>query len=90
MSISTRRIYITHCPAKKDVALKDDKAKVTPDKLYTATSTQRFINECKNKGVSWAIFSDKYGIWFSDSFHEWYEKDPNKVTEAVQSVSLRI
>ena len=49
--------------------------------LYTATPTQRFINECKNKGVRWAIFSDKYSVWFSDILHEWYEKDPNKVTE---------
>jgi hypothetical protein len=32
--------------------------------------------------VKWAIFSDKYGVWFSDNLHEWYEKDPNKVTEA--------
>lgn len=82
MSINIRRIYITHCSAKKDAALKGIKAKVTPDKLYTATPTQRFIAECKSKGVRWAIFSDKYGVWFPDSLHEWYEKDPNKVTEA--------
>lgn len=81
MSANTEKIYITHCSAKKDATLKDRKTKVTPDKLYTATPTQRFINECKSKGVSWTIFSDKYGIWFSDSLHEWYEKDPNKVTE---------
>ena len=67
MSIDIRRIYITHCSAKKDSVLKNTKAKVTPDKLYTAAPTQRFINECKNKGVNWAIFSDKYGVWFSDT-----------------------
>jgi hypothetical protein len=81
MSANTGKIYITHCSAKKDAALKQSMTKVTPDKLYTATPTQRFINKCKNKGVSWAIFSDKYGVWFSGSMHEWYEKDPNKVTE---------
>ncbi len=54
---------------------------VTSDKLYTATPIQRFINESKNKGVNWAIFSDKYGIWFSEDLHEWYDKNPNKVTE---------
>lgn len=82
MSVNTRRIYITHCSAKKNLLFKDNRAKVTPDKLYTATPTQRFINECRNKGVKWAIFSDEYGIWFSNSLHEWYEKDPNRVTEA--------
>jgi hypothetical protein len=84
MSANVRKIYITHCSAKKDEALKASKAKVTPDKLYTATPTQRFVKECKNKGVSWTIFSDKYGVWFSNSLHEWYEKDPNvEVTKLV-------
>ena len=82
MSVNTGRIYLTHCSAKKNSILKKTRTEVTPDKLYTAMPTQRFINECKSKGVSWAIFSDKYGVRFSDSLHEWYEKDPNKVTEA--------
>jgi hypothetical protein len=81
-TFSNKKIFITHCSAKKNLLFKDNRAKVTPDKLYTATPTQRFINECKNKGVKWAIFSDKYGVWFSDVPHEWYEKNPNKVTEA--------
>src|SRR5215207_5316834 len=81
MSIDIKRIYITHCSAKKNSVFKNTKAKVTPDKLYTATPTQRFMNECKNRGVNWAIFSDKYGVWFSDVQHEWYEKNPNRVTE---------
>lgn len=76
-----RKIYITHCSTKKDPALMGSKEKVTPDKLYAATPTQRFMNECKNKGVNWAIFSDKYGIWFSDVLHEWYEKNPSMVTK---------
>jgi hypothetical protein len=79
--MSTRKIYLTHCSAKKNPVFKDTKAKVTSDKLYTATPTQRFINECKNKAVNWAIFSDKYGIWFSNDLHEWYDKNPNRVTE---------
>ena len=33
------------------------------------------------RGVNWAIFSDKYGVWFSNGLHEWYEKNPNKITE---------
>jgi len=75
------RIYITHYSAKKDDLLRHTGKKVTPDKLYTATSTQRFMNKCKEKGVEWVIFSDLYGVWFSDVKHEWYEKDPNTVTE---------
>jgi hypothetical protein len=76
-----RRIFITHCSAKKDNSLKDSSIQVTPDRLYTATATRRFIKRCKNGKVNWAIFSDKHGIWFSDTEHTWYEKDPNKVTD---------
>lgn len=39
------------------------------------------MNKCKDKRIKWAIFSDKYGVWFSHIQHEWYEKNPNKVTE---------
>ena len=81
MSTDTKKIYITHCSGRKNPVFKYNKTKVTPDKLYTASPTQRFINKCKNKRVNWAIFSDKYGVWFSDIKHEWYEKNPNKVTE---------
>lgn len=75
------RIYITHCSAKKDNSLKNNGKKVTTDKLYTATLTQRFISKCKEKKVNWAIFSDLYGVWFPNIKHEWYEKDPDTVTE---------
>lgn len=75
------KIYITHCSAKKDDSLKNTGRKVTPDKLYIATPTQRFMNKCKEKKVNWAIFSDLYGVWFPDIEHEWYEKDPDTVTE---------
>lgn len=74
------RIYLTHCSAKKDNSLKNTGRKVTPDKLYTAKPTQRFMSECK-KNVNWAIFSDLYGIWFPNIEHRWYEKPPDEVTE---------
>jgi hypothetical protein len=74
------RIYLTHCSAKKDESLKGTGRKVTPDSLYIATPTQRFMRRCMEKEVHWAIFSDLYGVWFSDVRREWYEKDPNKVT----------
>lgn len=59
--------------------------KVTPDRLYTAKPTQRFMRRCKECGFRWAIFSDHYGVWFSDEQHEWYGDDvgdPNRVTES--------
>jgi len=34
--------------------------------------------------VAWAIFSDHYGVWFSDEKREWYGDDvgdPNSVSE---------
>ena len=31
--------------------------------------------------MNWAIFSDLYGVWFPNVEHEWYEKDPDTVTE---------
>ena len=79
--MENKRIYITHCSAKKDNSLKDTGQKVFPDELYTATPAQRFMKKCKKVDVNWAIFSDLYGVWFPDIKHEWYEKNPGKVTE---------
>ncbi len=50
------KIYITHCSAKKTDSLKNTGIKVTPDKLYTATPTQRFMRSCSTKKVKWASF----------------------------------
>lgn len=75
------RIYLTHCCAKKNAALKGTRVRVTPDKLYTATPTKRFMETCKKHRVRWAILSDEYGVWFPDIKHEWYEKDPSRVSE---------
>jgi len=74
------RIYLTHCSAKKDKSLRYSSKQVSPDGLYIAAPTQRFMNMCKNKNVKWAIFSDKYGIWFPQEKHVWYEKNPDTVT----------
>ncbi len=75
------KIYVTHCSAKKDNSLKNTGEKVPPDKLYTATPTQRFMRKCSEKNVNWAIFSDLYGVWFPNVRREWYEKSPDTVTE---------
>lgn len=39
------------------------------------------MNRCVKGGVQWAIFSDQYGVWFPDVEHEWYEKDPDSITD---------
>ena len=54
--MSFSRIYMTHCSAKKDNSLKGTLKKVTPDRLYTATPVQRFINRCKETKVHWPFF----------------------------------
>ena len=60
------RIYITHCSARKNDALRKTGEKVTPDKLYTSPRIQRFMHACMDRKVQWAIFSDLYGMWFPD------------------------
>jgi len=78
------RVYLTHCAAKKDEALQGTGRRVLPDVLYTARPTQRFMTHCREQGVRWAIFSDHYGVWFSDEEREWYGDDvgdPNRVTD---------
>ncbi len=46
-----KRIYITHCSAKKDDSLRGTKKKVTPDKLYTANLLQRFVKNVTKKAL---------------------------------------
>jgi putative zinc finger/helix-turn-helix YgiT family protein len=86
---TSMRIYITHCSATKDVSLQSSGLRVTPDCLYTATPTRRFMERCKATRVDWAIFSDQYGVWFPHVKHEWYEKDPDTVTDSEFCVLLR-
>jgi len=45
--------------------------------------------QCKARGVRWAIFSDLYGVWLPEIRHQWYEKDPETVTEAEFSALLQ-
>ena len=75
------RVFVTHCCAKKNNALKGTTNKVSPGELYTAAPTLRFIKKCTERGVEWAIFSDLYGIWLPSERHEWYEKNPSRVNE---------
>jgi hypothetical protein len=40
------------------------------------------MEKCIEKRVNWAIFSDKFGVWFPHVNHGWYDKNPDNVTEA--------
>jgi len=62
--------------------LKDTGIEVTPDVLYVSNRIRAFMRVCKDRNVLWAIFSDRYGIWFSEEKHRWYEKSPDDVTES--------
>jgi len=78
------KIYLTHCSAKKNDAPRGTGRKVTPDLLYSATPTRRFMERCERKRGQWAIFSDHYGVWLAKEEREWYGDDvgdPNRVTE---------
>lgn len=55
---------------------------VPPAQLYQATPTQRFMRNCEQIGVEWAIFSDKYGFVFPNDRIQWYEKHPSTVTSS--------
>jgi hypothetical protein len=46
------------------------------------------MKRCKEKHVNWGILSDKYGAWFSEEKHGWYEKSPDDVTEPEFQVLL--
>ena len=74
------RIYVTHCSASKDPYYRDSGLPTTPDRLYTSSHLQAFVQRCKTNDVRWAILSDRYGVWFPTEEHVWYEKDPSKVT----------
>jgi hypothetical protein len=84
--MTTTRIFLTHCSAKKAKHTADA---VPPEVLYTSQRTQRFMKRCKAVGVRWAIFSDRYGVWFPEVSHKWYEKHPGAVTESEASILLQ-
>lgn len=76
------RLYLTYCSGQKDESLISSGERVSPGRLYTSPRIQQFIKVCTNQKVYWAIFSDKYGIWFPNEVHEWYDKHPDEVTNA--------
>jgi hypothetical protein len=76
------RIYVTHCSAKKRESARRTGKAVPPDVLYASERAQRFVRRCQRRRVRWAIFSDLYGVWFPREKRRWYEKSPDRVSEA--------
>ncbi len=74
------RVYLTHCSKEKESNLEGTDIAVTPDKLYTNSGIQQFMERCQEKNVSWAVLSDLYGVYLSSERHVWYEKNPDTVT----------
>ena len=63
MIADIKKIYITHCSAKKNSIFKNTRAKVTPDKLYTATPTQRFmIAKIRESTGQYFLTGTEYGF----------------------------
>jgi len=76
-----KKLYFTHCCAKKDDKLKGTNKKMSPQALYQSSKIQGFIKSCEEEGVEWAIFSDKYAFVFPSDRIRWYEKHPKDVSE---------
>jgi hypothetical protein len=75
------RIYLTHCSKDKSVAAKESGIKLPPDQLYTDEGLVTFMECCKSTGVTWAVLSDRFGVFLPTDQHEYYEKHPGTVTD---------
>ena len=46
------------------------------------------MEECRSRRLRWAIFSDKFGVWFPEACREYYDKSPDSVTSKEFSALL--
>lgn len=74
------KLFLTYCSWQKDDSIKNKPVLVGPDQLYTSERLQIFVKACTAANADWAIFSDKYGIWFPNEKKAWYDKSPDSVT----------
>lgn len=74
------RVYLTHCSKDKSAFAKESGEKLPPDQLYTDEGLVAFMERCKSMGVSWAVLSDRFGVFLPTERHEYYEKHPGTVT----------
>lgn len=74
-----KQIFITYC-SKRKVEYEDSTFKYLPSELYISPRVQEFISHCSQHNHTWAIFSDYYGLVFANEKIEWYDKNPDCVT----------
>lgn len=60
-------LYITYCSADKHHIPEG-----SPKQLYDTQRITDFITLCEDKHYNWAILSAKYGLFFPDEVHEYY------------------
>jgi len=61
-------LYLTYCSRKKNPI-----AAASPEQLYSSRRISDFISLCKSNGLSWAILSAKYGLFFPEEIHDYYD-----------------
>jgi hypothetical protein len=76
--VTKQRIYVTHCSAKKNPELRNERA--VPSNLYTGQRVQAFMRRCITLKVPWAILSDKYGVVFPEDQLAYYDLHPDQLT----------
>lgn len=75
-----RTIFCTYCSRRKNSLAKITGTKVSPRELYTSPRVLAFIDYCEFRHFEWAIFSDLYGVVFRDDKLQWYDKNPDDVS----------
>jgi len=72
-----RDLFVTYCSSSKSSSTQE---LFTPEELYQGTRITGFIRANKKVDSSWAILSDKYGLFFPDDQRPYYELHPNDVS----------
>jgi hypothetical protein len=74
------RLYLTHCCKDKSETARLSGDSLLPDELYVDPAIQAFFQAVKQKGQTWGVLSDLYGLWLPPRREGWYEKHPDTVT----------
>jgi len=68
-------LYMTYCCRQKHFSILPQ----TPEKLYISKRIKQFFDFVKANNLPFAVFSDKYGVVFSNEKIMWYDVPPGKV-----------
>ena len=61
-------LYLTYCSKEKKPV-----SRGSPEQIYKSEQICNFINICKSKGLSWAILSAKYDLFFPEEINDNYD-----------------